>query len=218
MNEEELFFERETAKHRDVVKRLLWRFADDLKERAMVHDVSKTEEPERSKFVEATPKLKKLTYGSDEYKKSLEELGEALKHHYEHNRHHPEHYKLWKCPVCGSVFKEEETRVEDVYDDKSRLCLKCSPLPSYNEAVKSELVIYDSLCFEEILEPHIGLEGMTLLDIVEMFFDWCAAVERHEDGDIMDSLEKNEKRFNISRQLSKIFKNTAEEMANSSSR
>lgn len=40
-----------------------------------------------------TPLLKDLTYGSEEYKKSLAELKPALDHHYSHNSHHPEHYK-----------------------------------------------------------------------------------------------------------------------------
>ena len=40
-----------------------------------------------------TPKLIGLTYGSQEYKDSLKELGPALQHHYKHNSHHPEHYE-----------------------------------------------------------------------------------------------------------------------------
>lgn len=53
-----------------------------------------------------------------------------------------------------------------------------------------------------------GIDGMTLYDIVEMFLDWRAAVERHDDGDIMKSIEHNEKRFKINPQLSQIFRNT----------
>lgn len=39
-----------------------------------------------------TPRLRSLTYGTPEYSASLNELGPALKHHYQHNSHHPEHY------------------------------------------------------------------------------------------------------------------------------
>ena len=39
-----------------------------------------------------TPVLRTLTYGSDEYKAALVEMGEGLKHHYARNSHHPEHY------------------------------------------------------------------------------------------------------------------------------
>lgn len=61
--------------------------------RADDHDKSKMEEPELELFVEHTPKLANCSYGSDEYKKFLEELKPALDHHYANNRHHPEHFK-----------------------------------------------------------------------------------------------------------------------------
>lgn len=64
----------------------------NLDERAAVHDRSKLQEPEKSMFDEFTPKLRTSTYGSEEYKSFLTEMGVALKHHYAHNSHHPEHY------------------------------------------------------------------------------------------------------------------------------
>ena len=57
-----------------------------------------------------------------------------------------------------------------------------------------------------------GIEGMTLMDIIEMICDWKAATERHDDGDIRKSLTINTKRFNISPSLVKILENTIEEM------
>ena len=53
-----------------------------------------------------------------------------------------------------------------------------------------------------------GIEGMNLFDLLEMFVDWAAACQRHADGDINRSIEINQKRFNLSPQLVKIFKNT----------
>jgi len=53
-----------------------------------------------------------------------------------------------------------------------------------------------------------GIDGMDLFDVIEMFFDWKAASERHEDGDILKSIEINKKRFSMSEQLASIFKNT----------
>ena len=53
-----------------------------------------------------------------------------------------------------------------------------------------------------------GVDGMNLLDVVEMFFDWWAATERNKDGDIMKSIDINKERFKISDQLANIFKNT----------
>jgi len=55
-----------------------------------------------------------------------------------------------------------------------------------------------------------GINDMTLVDLVEMFCDWKAATLRHNDGNILKSIEYNAKRFNIDPQLAKIFQNTAE--------
>ena len=64
----------------------------ELVDRSVRHDLSKTEPPELEIFNEFTPKLKTSTYGSEEYKGFLDAMGEALRHHYAHNRHHPEHF------------------------------------------------------------------------------------------------------------------------------
>lgn len=53
-----------------------------------------------------------------------------------------------------------------------------------------------------------GIDDMDLVQIVEMFCDWVAAVKRHNDGDLRKSIDINEKRFNMSPQLAQIFKNT----------
>ena len=53
-----------------------------------------------------------------------------------------------------------------------------------------------------------GIDDFTLADLVEMFFDWKAASERHNDGDILKSIEVNKQRFGLSDQLCKIFENT----------
>ena len=53
-----------------------------------------------------------------------------------------------------------------------------------------------------------GVGGMNLFDIIEMFFDWKAASERHDNGDIMKSISINKERFGLSEQLVRIFENT----------
>jgi hypothetical protein len=134
--------------HINQVREFMMIVAKQLIERALVHDQSKLQSPEIEIFTEYTPKLKNSTYGSDEYKSFLKGMGEALKHHYAHNSHHPEHY-------------------ED------------------------------------------GIQGMDLLDIVEMFCDWKAATMRHADGDIHKSIEHNKGRFKYGDDLEAIFRNTA---------
>lgn len=138
----------DTLLHIKRVAQLLTEAAAELIRRANVHDDSKLLSPEKELFDEYTPKLKGLTYGSQEYFESLKKLQVALDHHYANNSHHPEHYDN-------------------------------------------------------------GINGMDLLDIIEMFFDWKAAGERHADGNIFVSIHKNRERFKMSDQLAEIFNNTA---------
>jgi hypothetical protein len=53
-----------------------------------------------------------------------------------------------------------------------------------------------------------GVDDMTLIDLVEMLSDWKAATMRHNDGNILKSIDINSKRFNIDAQLAKILNNT----------
>lgn len=57
------------------------------------HDQSKLNPPEKPYFDVYTPKLSEVEYGSEEYNRYLDELKVALNHHYQQNRHHPEHFK-----------------------------------------------------------------------------------------------------------------------------
>lgn len=56
-----------------------------------------------------------------------------------------------------------------------------------------------------------GVDGMTLIDLIEMLADWKASTERVTDGDLARSLEINAERFGISPQLAAILHNTAEQ-------
>lgn len=57
-----------------------------------------------------------------------------------------------------------------------------------------------------------GVDGMSLIDVLEMLCDWKAAGERHANGSIERSLKLNRERFNISDQLQSILENTAREL------
>ena len=119
MKTEELFFEIETRKHQQAVARYLTRFARVLLKRAEEHDTSKLEEPERSIFIEYTPKLKKVTYGSNDYTAFLKEMKVALNHHYAHNKHHPEYND-----INGFSFQtlNDPIRAMDLIDIVEMLC------------------------------------------------------------------------------------------------
>jgi hypothetical protein len=139
----------ETLKHIKFVSGMLSSFAGELLARGIAHDLSKLESPEMGLFAEVTPLLSGMTFGSKEYKKTLEKIKPAIEHHTKNNSHHPEFYEN-------------------------------------------------------------GIDGMNLIDIVEMFCDWWMASKRHDDGDIYRSLEINKKRCNVSDQVISIFKNTIE--------
>lgn len=141
----------ETIRHIDRVRELLGIVRKALQDRGFQHDKSKFAPEEKEVFDRVTPRLKGMTYGSDEYKASLAEMKPALDHHYANNSHHPEHY------------------------------------------------------------PN-GINGMSLLDLVEMFCDWKAATERHADGSLEKSIQINRKRFEMSDQLAEIFENTRREL------
>jgi hypothetical protein len=141
----------DTLTHIKRVYELVRIMRDQLLVRASLHDSTKLEEPELSLFNEWTPKLKELTYGSDEYRAALAALKPALEHHYAAYSHHPEHFEN-------------------------------------------------------------GINGMSLLDLIEMFCDWKAAGERHANGNFAESLNINRERFGMSPQLAEIFENTRKEL------
>lgn len=142
----------DTKAHIGLVRKFMQKPIIQLMHRATWHDQSKLKSPEKEAFDRVTPMLKALKYGSEEYKASLRELGPALKHHYDHNSHHPEHYPM-------------------------------------------------------------GIEGMSLLDLLEMLCDWGAAHQRHDPpGTFKASMKVNVPRFRIGAQLEKILRNTVKEM------
>ncbi len=55
-----------------------------------------------------------------------------------------------------------------------------------------------------------GIEGMNLLDLIEMLCDWKAATQNHPTvpGNMHRSMELGIKRYNISPQLARILYNT----------
>lgn len=90
---EKLKTENEIRKHIYHINYFLMNIIHELLQRMKQHDISKLTSPELEIFTEYTPKLAASTYGSKEYQQFLKKMGVALEHHYEHNRHHPEHFE-----------------------------------------------------------------------------------------------------------------------------
>jgi hypothetical protein len=58
-----------------------------------------------------------------------------------------------------------------------------------------------------------GIQGMSLLDLIEMLADWKAAGKRHADGgDIRRSIAVNQERFGYSEELRALLENTVREL------
>lgn len=57
-----------------------------------------------------------------------------------------------------------------------------------------------------------GVNGMSLLDLAEMFADWKAASERGGGVSFAEGLATNIKRFGIDEQLASILENTVREL------
>lgn len=81
---------------------------------------------------------------------------------------------------------------------------------SYLAAMKPALDHHYALNAHHPEHRPNGINGMTLVDLIEMLADWKAATERHTDGDLTRSLEIQRERFGISDQLAQILRNTAE--------
>ena len=79
---------------------------------------------------------------------------------------------------------------------------------------KMEVALHNHYILNSHHPEHFvdGINGMSLIDIVEMICDWIAAVERHDDGNIFKSIEINQKRFGYSDDLKNILINTAKEI------
>lgn len=331
---EELETSAQTWQHIDLVRKYLRIAAVELLKRGETHDRSKFDRAEVDAFTEYTPKLKALSYGSAEYKQCLKEMGSALRHHYDHNLHHPEFRRRneeWRGVIgfegyyevsnfgdvrsvtrevsrpgpTGNLVKQGKVRRQYVTpkgycrlqlrgggrmkncmvhvvvaeaflpNPNGRLQVNhlngrktdnrvsnlewASPSENLQHAYETglrhsnakyvvtceELGISTIGCTEmEDRLQKMGYENarsagiwrvineggthldltftgtrfarwmsspmsqMTLIDVIELFFDWWASSKRHADGDIRRSIEINRKRFGMPDDLVSIFLNT----------
>lgn len=177
---------KDTLDHIGNVQAFLGAIQGNIAARSLMHDHSKLQSPEKEIFDAFTPKLRELTYGSPEYKQALADMGPALDHHYIYNSHHPEHF----APVADDEIGEIKAYLEDLGTS--------DPAYQWIDSYRQE--------------RESRLNGMSLLDVIEMLADWKAAGMRHADGNLAASLEINQKRFGISDQLQQILINTALEL------
>lgn len=83
----------DTMEHIKLVRQYVNFLANHLVVRGIEHDNSKLLPPEKAILDEVVPKLKELTYGSEEYNETAKELSEYKEHHNKHNRHHASYFE-----------------------------------------------------------------------------------------------------------------------------
>jgi hypothetical protein len=185
---------QDTEEHIQKVHSRLVEVQRELLTRALVHDASKLKEPEKSGYDKLTAKLADLVYGSPEYKQALADAKPVIDHHYAHNSHHPEH---WPVP--------ESEEIDALRAD----ILAFRQVKEVDGELFQRLVGYLE---QTLIDMQSQVNGMSLLDLVEMVCDWKAASERTKQGSIEQSLAHNINRFGIDPQLASILYNTVKEL------
>lgn len=111
----------------------------------------------------------------------------------------------------NSKLKEPEASVFREYVPKlSKLTYGSE---EYDQSLKEMQVALDHHYAHNRHHPehhNNGINDMTLVDLVEMICDWKAATAKHEDGDIVKSIDHNVGRFHIMPQLERILRKTVE--------
>lgn len=79
-------------KHKEKVRRRLLFLSDELKKRADEHDDSKLKNPEIRYLIEMD-KEPRYPYNSPEYFNKMKRWQKFFGHHYDNNRHHPDHFR-----------------------------------------------------------------------------------------------------------------------------
>jgi hypothetical protein len=136
-------------KHIGQVRKNIVKLCLELLRRANHHDDSKLKQPESKAFASIIPKLAGTKFGTKKRDQVIDSIKPAVEHHFEANRHHPEHFKN-------------------------------------------------------------GVDGMNLVDVMEMVSDWVAAAKGDPDSDVTKSINVCLKKYEIDDQLGKIIKNTVE--------
>ncbi len=92
MSDEKLASLLDTVVHIAAVQGFMLKIICILQARMIDHDTSKLQEPELSGYAGLSQALKGLAYGSSEHRAAFTPFKEIIKHHYENNDHHPEHF------------------------------------------------------------------------------------------------------------------------------
>lgn len=110
----------------------------------------------------------------------------------------------------NSKLEDPEVEIFAEYTPKLAGCTYGSE--EYNQYLKEMKVALDHHYAVSRHHPeHFpdGILGMDIVDLLEMICDWKASTMRHNDGNILTSIDKNQVRFGYSTDLAQVLKNTA---------
>ena len=113
----------------------------------------------------------------------------------------------------SSKLSEEEKPYFDIYTPKLKDCTFGSD--EYKNYLKELDVALRHHYRHNSHHPEFhrnGIKDMSLVDIVEMLCDWKSATLRHDNGDLIRSIEINQDRFKYSNELKQIMLNEAKSM------
>lgn len=108
--------------------------------------------------------------------------------------------------------KLESPEVETFAEYTPKLALSTYGGEEYNSFLKGMNVALKHHYGENRHHPeHFanGIKDMNLIDIIELIADWKSATLRHDNGDLIKSIELNQKRFGYTDEIKNIFLNTA---------
>lgn len=185
-------------------------FCADIMERADRHDESKLHAPEKERFdyVGTHNHLGKCKYGSDEYKKSLEYLGPALKHHYEVNDHHPEHFE-------DGVDGMNLAQVVEMFCDWEAASHRNKDGNIYQSLMKNKerFALADDLfsAFRATADAFKGKADKAFkdhVDLVDLVLEWLDCRTSYVDN-LYSTIEESCKDHGFSNQVYHILLNTA---------
>lgn len=84
---------KDTISHIFMIQQYIHEIMGKLQYRALNHDRSKLNSPEKEYFDKFTPLLSSTEYDSPEYREYIKEMKVAVDFHHKNNRHHTEYFK-----------------------------------------------------------------------------------------------------------------------------
>ena len=104
---------------------------------------------------------------------------------------------------------DEQKLFEDVLDKQDNVAYGTKDYEAIKEKLKPALILHYGANSHHPEHFIDGINGMNIIDLVEMLIDWSAATSRHKDDNIHKSIDINAKKYDLPDALVNIFHNTA---------